>query len=97
MRYVPDNRHGFGERPHYDARELDSMFERLAVKFLKEKYGEASFPFRTEDLKTFVESQVNDLDQYADLSNLGDTVEGVTNCAPARASPMSGSRTRLRE
>ena len=34
------------------------MFERLAVAFLKGKYGEAEFPFDTEDLKTFIEEHV---------------------------------------
>lgn len=87
MRYVPDNRHGFGERPHYDPRELDATFERLAVAFLKDKYGDVSFPFQTEDLKTFVEGTVNDLDQYADLSVYGPGVEGVTEFRPGKGKP----------
>ena len=54
MRYVADMRHGFGQRPHYEPRELDREFEWLAANFLKAKYGDARFPFETEDLKTFI-------------------------------------------
>lgn len=78
VKQVRDNRHGFGERPHYEQHELDAMFERLAVKFLTDKYGAAEFPFQTEDLKTFIEEHVESLDQYADLSIYGPGVEGVT-------------------
>ena len=34
VRYVRDTQHGFGERPHYEPRELDREFEHLAVGFL---------------------------------------------------------------
>ena len=54
VREVVDTKHGFGRRPHYDPRELDRMFERLATSFLKTKNGLASYPFHTEDLKTFI-------------------------------------------
>lgn len=78
VKYVPDRKHGFGERPHYEPRELDAIFERLAVKFLSEKYGRAEFPFETEDLKIFIEEHVESLDQYADLTAYGPSVEGLT-------------------
>lgn len=103
VKYVPDTRHGFGERPHYDPRELDRTFERLAVAFLKEKHGEARFPFETEDLKTFIEGQVHSLDQYADLSVYGPGVEGVTVFRPgigrpkvAISSALQNNENRLR-
>lgn len=78
MKYVPDRRHGLTQRPHYEPAELDTMFEQLIVKFLKCKYGRARFPVTTEDLKTLIEKDVSDLEQYADLSQFGDGVEGVT-------------------
>lgn len=78
VKFVPDRMHGFGERPHYEARELDALFERLVVGFLKKKHGEPRFPFETEDLKSFIEQDVDDLDQYADLSIYGPGVEGLT-------------------
>src|SRR5260221_5640375 len=54
------------------------MFERFVVDFLKAKYGAADFPIMTEDLKTLIEQDVSDLEQYDDLSRFGQGVEGVT-------------------
>ena len=82
VKYVPDRKHGFGQRPHYEARELDIMFEQVAVAFLRKKYGKSEFPFSTEDLKTFIEAHVEDLDQYADLTKYGAGVEGLTEFVP---------------
>lgn len=78
MKYVPDRQHGFPTRPHYEPAELDVMFERLVVGFLKEKYKDVRFPITTEDLKTLIERDVSDLEQYADLSCYGPGVEGAT-------------------
>lgn len=78
MRYVRDNVHGFRERPHYDASELDVLFEDAATEFLKKKYGRVSYPISTDDLTTLIERDVADLDQYADLSHYGEGVEGMT-------------------
>ena len=87
VREVVDTKHGFGRRPHYDPRELDRMFENLATSFLKAKYGSVSYPFGTEDLKTFIEGHVASLDQYADLSRFGPMVEGVTIFRPGKGKP----------
>lgn len=87
VREVADTKHGFGRRPHYDPRELDRMFEHQATAFLKGKYGEATFPFGTEDLKTFIEEHAQSLDQYADLSRFGPQVEGVTVFRPGKGKP----------
>jgi hypothetical protein len=78
MKYVPDRQHGLAQRPHYEPAELDTTFEQIIIKFLKGKYGVARFPVPTEDLKTLIEKDVSDLEQYADLSRFGDGVEGVT-------------------
>jgi hypothetical protein len=83
VKYVRDNLHGFGERPHYEPSELDTMFEKIVVDFLKKKHGKAEFPFQTEDITTLIERDVTDLDQYADLTRYGEGVEGVTEFAPA--------------
>lgn len=87
VREVADTKHGFGRRPHYDPRELDRMFEQLATSFLKDKYGQATFPFGTEDLKIFIEGYAESLDQYADLSRFGPLVEGVTVFRPGKGKP----------
>ena len=81
VKFVPDNMHGFSERPHYEPRELDTMFEKIVSDFLRKKYGHVKFPIDTEDLKTLIEADVRDLDQYADLSKYGVSVEGVTEFA----------------
>jgi Zn-dependent peptidase ImmA (M78 family) len=78
VRFVRDTMHGFSERPHYEARELDSIFEKIVCDFLRKKYGKVEFPIDTEDLKTIIEADVRDLDQFADLSKYGPSVEGVT-------------------
>lgn len=87
VREVADTKHGFGRRPHYDRGELDRMFEHLTSSFLKAKYGSVEYPFDTEDLKTFIESHVDSLDQYADLSRFGAFVEGVTVFRPGKGKP----------
>jgi uncharacterized protein DUF955 len=78
VRYVRDTLHGFRERPHYDPAELDTMFEKIVVDFLRQKHGKATFPITTEDITVLIEQKVSDLDQYADLSAYGANVEGVT-------------------
>ena len=78
MKEVRDTLHGFGTRPHYEPRELDLMFEKIIVEFLNKKHGGVSFPITTDDLETLIETDVSDLDQYADLSKYGDGVEGLT-------------------
>lgn len=78
MKYIRDTLHGFGERPHYEEAELDTMFEKLVCDFLRKKYGEIKFPISTDDLTTLIEQDVSDLDQYADLTSYGEGVEGLT-------------------
>lgn len=78
MKYVRDTLHGFRERPHYEPAELDSMFEKIVVDFLRQKHGKAEFPITTEDITVLIERDVSDLDQYADLTSYGSNVEGVT-------------------
>jgi len=78
LKSVRDTVHGFAERPHYEGRELDNMFEKIVVDFLRQKHGKISFPVDTEDLKSLIERDVSDLDQYADLSRFGSNVEGLT-------------------
>lgn len=78
VKFVPDNMHGFGERPHYEPRELDGIFEKIVTDFLRKKHGEVVFPLTTDDLTTLVETHVADLDQYADLTGYGTNVEGAT-------------------
>jgi len=75
--------HGFGERPHYEPRELDSMFEKIVTDFLRKKHNAVEFPISTDDLTLLIEADVKDLDQFADLTQYGPGVEGVTVFARA--------------
>src|SRR5579872_3435435 len=78
VKFVPDNMHGFGERPHYEPRELDSIFEKIVTDFLRKKHGKVEFPIVTDDLTTLIETHVTDLDLYADLTGYGANTEGAT-------------------
>jgi hypothetical protein len=84
MRYVPDRTGRFGQRPHYEPRELDVIFERIVSEFLKSRYGEIVFPITTDDLTVFIEQDCEDLDPYADLTSYEGNVEGVTEFWPGR-------------
>lgn len=78
MRYIQDNTGRFSQRPFYKPEELDRECEQLITALLREKYGQASFPVSTEDLKVLIEREARDLDCYTDLSIYGPNVEGLT-------------------
>jgi len=78
VKYVRDTLHGFRERPHYEPAELDTMFEKIIVDFLRKKHGKVDFPITTDDITVLIEQDVSDLDQFADLTPYGSNVEGVT-------------------
>ena len=82
MKTVRDTTGRFRMRPHYEPGELDRECERLVVDFLKHRYGEAKFPISTDDLTAMIEKEADDLDHYADLSDYGPAVEGVTIFQP---------------
>lgn len=82
--YVPDKTGRFQQRPHYKPEELDRECEKIITSFLRELYGEVSYPVQTEDIKKLLEKDVEDLDVYADLSHYGQNVEGVTEFRPGR-------------
>jgi hypothetical protein len=89
MRMIPDRTGRFTERPHYDTSEIEVECERLVTEFLAEKYGRLTWPITTDDLTVLVEEHVDRLDLYADLSEEGPDVEGVTDFHP-------GQRPRVR-
>jgi IrrE N-terminal-like domain len=75
---VIDKTGRFTKRPFYRAEDLDIACEQIIVRFLLSRYGKAEFPVSTEDLTRLVERDVSSLDSYADLSEFGSDVEGVT-------------------
>jgi hypothetical protein len=78
VKEVFDRTGRFEKRPFYQAEDLDIACEQIIVKFLRSRYGKAEFPVSTEDLTRLVERDVSSLDSYADLSEFGSDVEGVT-------------------
>ncbi len=84
MKWVPDSTGRFPVRPQYGRSELDAECERGVNGFLHAKYGNASFPISTDDLTVMLEQVTSDVDLYADLTYLGEDVEGVTEFSPGK-------------
>ena len=78
MRYVFDTTGRLRRRPHFEATELDDICEDTVASFLRQRYGEVRYPMLTNDLVVLLESRAQTLDLYADLSDEGVDVEGVT-------------------
>src|SRR5438128_401156 len=89
MKWVDDRTQRFGRRPHYEPRELDELCEGIVEKFLCQRHGNIAFPIGTDDLTVLIEQFAVNLDLYADLTEEGLDVEGVTNF-------ISGQRPRVR-
>lgn len=82
MKMIRDTTGRFKLRPHFDPSELDRDCERIVGDFLQSRYGEVKFPISTDDLTGLIEKETSDLDHYADLSEYGHGVEGVTLFQP---------------
>jgi hypothetical protein len=85
MRYIRDKSGRFPQRPHYDARELDTECEREITDFMKKSCGGFKLPIPTDALTRLIERDAADLDLYADLSKEGADVQGVTDFFPGKA------------
>lgn len=88
MKWVSDKTGRFPKRPHYLPEELDSECEATLTNFLKDRHGKVDFPISTDDLTVLLESLVDDLDVFADLSKETGDVEGVTDFFPSRRSKV---------
>ena len=84
MKWVADQTGRFRLRPYYDREELDFECERIASRFLERRYGVCCFPISTDDLTVMIEEDTSNLDLFADLSGLGEDVEGLTDFFPDR-------------
>ncbi len=89
MKWVKDRTGRFRERPHYEPEELDETCEEIISDFLRRHHGGVHFPVATDDLARLIEEFAEDLDSYADLTDEGPEVEGVTEFLP-------GGRPRVR-
>lgn len=76
--HIKDRTGRFAERPHFTEDELDVECEQIISSFLRDLHGTVSYPVATDDLTKLIESRAEDLDLFADLSALGEDVEGLT-------------------
>jgi hypothetical protein len=93
-RWCPDDRGRFHRRPFYRAEELDAECEALLAEFRRSTARPTDVLIETDDLTVMIERHVGDLDVYADLSEDGPDVEGVTLFASGRK-PDVGIAERL--
>lgn len=84
VRWCPDDKGRFHRRPFYKAEELDAECEKLLADFRRESGRKPDVAIDTDDLTVMIERHVGDLDVYADLSEDGPEVEGVTLFAAQR-------------
>lgn len=84
MKYIPDNKGRFAQRPYYQDDELDALCDQKITQFLMKKRGRVIFPIETDDLKCMIEQDASDLDAFADLSSEGHGVQGVTDFFPGK-------------
>lgn len=96
MEWVSDKSGRFGRRPHYLPEELDAECEGIVSEFLHKRYGDVRFPISTDDLTVMIEQEGADVDLYADLSEEGPDVEGVTEFVPGQR-PLVKIAKRLSE
>lgn len=92
MRWVFDATRRFKRRPHYDLSEIDDECEQLVSTFLHEQRGEVSYPITTDELRVLIEQHVEYLDVFADLSDEGPAVQGVTYFRPGERPIVKASR-----
>jgi Zn-dependent peptidase ImmA (M78 family) len=78
MKWISDNTGRFPHRPFYEDGEIDYECETIITKFLLGKNNTVSYPISTNDLTILLEQKTGSLDLYADLSDYGTEVEGVT-------------------
>ena len=90
--HVKDKTGRFAERPHYSEDELDTECEQIISGFLRELHGAVNYPVTTDDLTKLIESRAADLDLFADLSGLGEDVEGLTEFRPGEKPRVRISR-----
>lgn len=77
--WVVDRTGRFGKRPYYREKDLDRACEVIVRRLLQDRVGRVRFPLTTDELCVLVEQHVSVLDVYADLTDDGFDVEGVTN------------------
>lgn len=81
-RMIRDITGRFHQRPHYEPQEIENECATIVGNFLRSLYGQIRFPISTDDLTKLVEKHTSSFDQYADLSEYGPDVDGLTEFYP---------------
>ena len=84
IRWLSDPTGRFPQRPYYELADLDRECDQIVTDFLVPKYGEVPLPIPTNELTLLIERDALDLDLYADLSEEGVGVEGLTLFDPGK-------------
>lgn len=93
MNWVKDSTGRFFRRPYYSPEEMEARCEAIIIDHLTKRHGAIEFPITTDDLTVLMETMVDDLDLFADLSQEGQDVEGVTNFFSDRLPKIRVERT----
>jgi IrrE N-terminal-like domain len=78
VKWVPDRTGRFPQRPHWQPGELDAECERILLE-LRPPDRAGVYPMTTNELTVMIETQIKDLDLYADLEPEGKDLQGVTD------------------
>lgn len=85
MKWIKDKTGRFPERLYFENGEIDSACESIIRSFFsKELRKPFCPPFTTDHLEVLINTEVGNLDLYADLSKEGEDVEGLTEFAPGK-------------
>lgn len=83
MKWIKDKTGRFPERLYFEHGEIDSECESIIRNFFsKELRKPFCPPFTIEQLEVLINTEVEVLDLYADLSEEGEDVEGLTEFTP---------------
>lgn len=83
MKWISDSTRRFPRRPFYLPGELDEFCEHTITCFMSEQHGRLILPIPTDTITKLIERDAADLDLYADLSDEGWEIEGVTDFYPS--------------
>lgn len=78
MKWIKDTTGRFSHRPYFEDGELDAQCEAIITNFMLSRSEQIKFPVSTDALTILIEQHVDDLDLFADLSQEGADVQGVT-------------------
>lgn len=88
-RMIRDITGRFHQRPHYEPQEIENECATIICDFLRSLYGQVRFPISTDDLTKLIERYTSSFDQYADLSEYGPDIDGLTEFHPKEKPKVS--------